>query len=124
LDDLRQANLPSCAQAPASVLPIGDFWQQLLPGSSGESGADQWAAYRHPTLKQRIRFAVESLAPGDMELLTMAHGERFAVFEMAAILRTTPSVVRARYRRALEQFQEMFQLTESPRPTRNALVHA
>jgi DNA-directed RNA polymerase specialized sigma24 family protein len=111
IDDLRQVHMPGDTKLPVTVLPISDYWQHLLPYRESGMVVTNWAGYRIPYLKQRIRIAMESLDPSDQELLTLAHCEQLDPFEIASVLGISSRSVKTRCRCAILQFQKMFQLT-------------
>jgi RNA polymerase sigma-70 factor (ECF subfamily) len=63
-------------------------------------------------LRQRLRAALEQLAPHDREILVMRNLEQLPIAEIAAVLGLTEGAVKVRHVRALQRLRSI--LEESP----------
>jgi RNA polymerase sigma-70 factor (ECF subfamily) len=91
-------------------------WALPLPDESVVALADRLAAdgtspSRHllrQELRQRVRAALDQLAPHDREILVLRHLEQLSVAEAAAALGITERAAKARHMRALTRLRTLF----------------
>ena len=84
-------------------------WDQALPDESVmqlanrlvASGTSPSRKVIRKELRERVRIALNSLAPHDREVLIMWYLEQLSIGEIAAVLEMTESGVKSRHRRAL-----------------------
>jgi len=60
-------------------------------------------------LRQRVRRALDQLAPADREILVMRHLEQLQVSEIAALLGMTEAAVKMRRLRAAERLRALLE---------------
>jgi RNA polymerase sigma-70 factor (ECF subfamily) len=76
------------------------------------TGASPSQALIRNEMRQRLRAALEELAPHDREILVMRNLERLSVAEIAEVLGLTEGAVKVRHLRALRRLRAI--LGESP----------
>jgi RNA polymerase sigma-70 factor, ECF subfamily len=76
------------------------------------SGTSPSHALIRDELRQRLRAALEQLAPHDREVLVMRNLEQLPIAEIAAVLGLTEGAVKVRHLRALQRLRAI--LEESP----------
>jgi RNA polymerase sigma-70 factor (ECF subfamily) len=92
-------------------------WALPLPDASAIALVDRLAASgtspsRHllrQELRQRVRAALDQLAPHDREILVLRHLEQLSVAEAAAALGITERAAKARHMRALTRLRALFE---------------
>ncbi len=94
-------------------------WSMPLPDNSvlclarlAAGGASPSQALIRNELRQRLRAALEGLAPHDREILVMRNLEQLPIAEIAEILGLTEGAVKVRHLRALRRLRSI--LGESP----------
>jgi len=83
-------------------LPLSEESVMLLADRFA-AGTSPSARLRQEELRQRVRAALDRLAPHDREVLVLRHLEQLSTHEISVILNISEPAVRYRQRRALER---------------------
>jgi len=88
-------------------MELPDASTMLLASRLAGSESSVGARMVRKELRQRVRQALEQLAPGDREVVVLRHLEQLSFQEIAGVLGVTEAAAQSRYRRAVERLHDL-----------------
>jgi RNA polymerase sigma-70 factor (ECF subfamily) len=88
-------------------LPLPDQSAMQLVDGLVDSGTSPSKRMVRKEIRQRVRGALDQLAPQDRETVILRHLEQLAFKEIAAVLGISEAATQSRYRRAVERLHDL-----------------